>query len=70
MIEFDPTLVHDWLRRSAERFPDKEALICGPQRWTYAQLDSYTTQLAFALMDSGLKRHDTGDLSAFLQFLL
>ena len=58
MIEFDPTLVHDWLGRSARRFPDKEALICGPERWTYRQLDRYSSQLAFALMDAGLKRHD------------
>ena len=27
MIEFDPTLVHEWLSRSARRFPDKVALI-------------------------------------------
>jgi len=58
MIEFDPTLVHDWLRRSAIRFPDKEALICGHERWTYSQLDRYSSQLAFALIDAGLKRHD------------
>lgn len=31
MIEFDPVLVHDWLSRSARRFPDKEALVCGAE---------------------------------------
>ncbi|MBW8041242.1 MAG: AMP-binding protein [Planctomycetes bacterium] len=58
MIEFDPTLVHEWLSRSARRFPDKEALICGKQRLTYQALDQRTNHLADVLLDAGLQRQD------------
>ena len=58
MFEFDPILVHEWLRRSARRFPDKEALICGQQRWTYKTLDEHTDHLAAALLAQGLNRGD------------
>ena len=58
MIEFDPALVHDWLSRSARRFPEKVALICGQQRWTYKALEQHTDHLAFALIDAGVQRHD------------
>ena len=58
MIEFDPMLVHDWLRRSARRFPDKVALVCGQERWTYGQLDRHTDHLAAALLNIGLRRQD------------
>jgi len=58
MIEFDPTLVHDWLSRSARRLPEKVALICGQQRWTYKALEQHTDHLAFALKDAGVQRHD------------
>jgi long-chain acyl-CoA synthetase len=57
-VEFDPVLVHEWLRRSARRFPDKEALICGPQRWTYKALDQYTDHLAVALEQMQVRRQD------------
>ena len=58
MIEFDPTLVHDWLTRSARRFPDKVALVCDEKRWTYKALDRRSSHLAGALLDGGLKRQD------------
>lgn len=58
MIEFDPTLVHEWLSRSARRLPDKVALVCGKQRWTYKALDRYTNHLAVTLLDKGVKRQD------------
>ncbi len=38
-ITFDPILVHEWLSRSAQKTPGKEALVCGAKRWTYAQLN-------------------------------
>jgi len=57
-IEFDPALVHEWLRRSARCFPDKQALICGRQRWTYRDLDRRTDHLAAALQDIKVRRHD------------
>ena len=58
MIEFDPTLVHEWLSRSARRFPDKVALVCGEQRWTYKALDQRADHLAAALLDAGIRRGD------------
>lgn len=58
MIEFDPTLVHEWLRRSARRFPDKTALICGRQHWTYKALDQRSDHLAAALINTGVNRAD------------
>jgi len=58
MIEFDPILVHDWLCRSARRFPDKQALICGQQRWTYKMLDYHTDRMAKALFDIGIGHQD------------
>jgi len=58
MVEFDPVLVHEWLSRSARRFPDKTALVCGEHRWTYKQLDQRTHHLANALLDAGVKRQD------------
>jgi len=58
VIEFDPILVHDWLSRSARRFPDKTALVCGDQRWTYKALDRQSDHLAAALLDAGVCRQD------------
>jgi amino acid adenylation domain-containing protein len=58
MIEFDPTLVHEWLSRSARRFPDKVALICGDQRWTYKAIDQRASHLASVLLDAGISRGD------------
>jgi len=58
MIEFDPVLVHEWLVRAAERYPEKEALIAGARRWTYRQLDQASDKLAFSLTQIGIKRGD------------
>ncbi len=58
MFEFDPTLVHEWLCRSARRFPEKVALVCGEQRWTYKALDQRTDHLAAALLEQGVDRQD------------
>ncbi|MBN2020377.1 MAG: AMP-binding protein [Sedimentisphaerales bacterium] len=58
MIEFDPVLVHEWLRRSAKRFPNKTALICGQERLTYKTIDHRSDRLAQALIDAGVERHD------------
>lgn len=58
MIEFDPTLVHDWLTRSARRFPGKVALVCDQLRWTYKALDRRSSHVASVLIDTGLRRHD------------
>jgi fatty-acyl-CoA synthase len=48
------------LRRTAARFPDREALVDvqSGRRWTWAQLDAAVDALAAALLDAGL---DPGD---------
>jgi amino acid adenylation domain-containing protein len=58
MIEFDPTLVHDWLRRSARRVPERDAIVCGADRWTYRKLDNDSELLAQALVEVGVQRQD------------
>ncbi len=55
---FSPILVHEYLSRSAERFPQKTALICGEERWTYAALENSARRLARVLTMQGLKRGD------------
>ncbi len=55
---FNPTLVHEYLALSAKKFPDKAALICGKERWTYQSIDQYSDLLADILRDIGMKRHD------------
>jgi acyl-CoA synthetase (AMP-forming)/AMP-acid ligase II len=57
-MEFDPVLVHEWLRRSARRVPRKEAIICGQERWSYRKLDAYSDRFAEALLDLGICRQD------------
>lgn len=51
-------LVHDYLIQSARRHPEKTAIICGPERATYGELDRQTNQLARALADAGVARGD------------
>jgi amino acid adenylation domain-containing protein len=55
---FNPTLVHEYLTLSAKRFPDKEALICGEERWTYRSIDQFSDQLACALVNMGMNLQD------------
>jgi len=57
-IEFDPVLVHEWLSRTANRYPDKVALIYGDQRLTYGQIQGHVTRLAAGLICLGLERGD------------
>lgn len=57
-MEFDPTLVHEWLSRSARRLPDKTALVCEESRYSYAQLDRASSRLSLGLVRSGLTRGD------------
>jgi len=51
-------LVHDFLEGSARRHPEKTALVCGRERWTYAQLDAQANRLGRALADNGVQRGD------------
>ena len=51
-------LVQDFLHASAQRLPQKVALVCHGQRVTYAQLDGMADRLANALIEHGIKRGD------------
>lgn len=51
-------LVHQFLEHSAERTPDKIALVCNGQRLTYAQVDAMANRLAHALRENGVQRGD------------
>jgi acyl-CoA synthetase (AMP-forming)/AMP-acid ligase II len=49
-------LTGDMLRRSAERFPDKPAILWQGETLTYKQLDAQANQLAHALLRLGLAK--------------
>ena len=51
-------LLHEYLQLSAERFPDKTALICGDREYTYRELYSKAVRLASGLCDAGIRRGD------------
>ena len=51
-------LVHDYLAHSARRLPEKVALICGKQRFTFSALEQQANALAHALIARGVTRGD------------
>ena len=51
-------LLHDGLLLAAERAPDKEALVTGDRRYSYAELLETSLRLATALQRRGLERGD------------
>ena len=51
-------LVQDFLQHSADRLPDKIALVCEGQRLTYAEIEAMANRLANALHAQGVKRGD------------
>lgn len=55
---FFPSLIQHYLSLSANRFPEKVALVCENDHITYSQLEQNSTQLAHALIKSGIKRQD------------
>jgi len=50
--------VEEFLEYSAQRFPDKVALVCGGERLTYREIDRESNRLAHALQDAGVQRGD------------
>ncbi|WP_308286143.1 AMP-binding protein [Actinomycetospora soli] len=64
--------VGDMLTRTAWRLPDKEAVVDGPRRLTYAQLDVTVNRLAHGLLRAGFGRGDVLALASgnSLEFLL
>ncbi|UCC63829.1 MAG: AMP-binding protein, partial [Anaerolineae bacterium] len=51
-------LVQDVLQNSAERFPEKTALVSDGQRLTYAEVEARANRLAHALITYGVRRGD------------
>src|SRR5437016_3089581 len=51
-------LVRDFLELSAQRLPDKTALVCEGQRLTYEALDAQANRLAQGLLARGVERDD------------
>ncbi len=50
--------LHNYLTQSALSQPDKIALVCMRQRWTYAELEARSNALAHTLIQSGVVRGD------------
>jgi fatty-acyl-CoA synthase len=50
--------IGDALRRSAARNPEKEALVFGERRWSYAELNAGTNRVANALLAQRLEKGD------------
>ena len=51
-------LVHEFLENSANRLPDKTALVFNDTRLSYKQINEKANQLSFALIKAGLNRGD------------
>lgn len=50
--------IADLLRRSAQRLPDKLAILCGETRWTYAEFDAIATRVAAGFAAQGIGKGD------------
>lgn len=48
----------DFLRRTAQRVPDKTAIVCGEVRWSYAEFDRVVNRLARGLLAEGIGQGD------------
>jgi fatty-acyl-CoA synthase len=53
-----PMLVSDFLRRAVRLYPNREAVVCGDVRETYAQFQERANRLANALTDLGVQKGD------------
>jgi len=51
-------LLQHFLEHSAQRLPDKIALICGDERLTYSEVDRKANRVARFLRDHGIERQD------------
>ncbi|MCP4650125.1 MAG: acyl--CoA ligase [PVC group bacterium] len=51
-------LIHDFLRNSAKRFPDKPAVIHQKSEYTFSQLDAWSDTFALSLLAKGVERGD------------
>jgi long-chain acyl-CoA synthetase len=57
-IKYPQVSLQEILKKSAEEFPQKTAIICGEQEITYAQLNVFSNQFANALANLGVRKGD------------
>lgn len=50
-----PPSLYAMLEHAVERYPDREALACGEQRWSYRQLNAEVDRIAAGLAENGLR---------------
>jgi amino acid adenylation domain-containing protein len=50
--------VEEFLERSARRFPDKTAVVCGDRRLTYREVEEQSNRLAHVLLGAEVQRGD------------
>src|SRR6185295_151514 len=50
--------VADLIEAAVDRVPEREVLVCGPDRLTYAQLEARANRLAHYFLSLGLQRGD------------
>jgi len=53
-----PLLITDFLRRAVRHYPNKTAVVDGPNRFSYRELNERVDRLSNALLDLGLERGD------------
>ncbi len=53
-----PLLINDFLRRAAKLYPNKLAIVDGPDRFTYREFQERSNQLAHALLSLGIGQGD------------
>jgi acyl-CoA synthetase (AMP-forming)/AMP-acid ligase II len=58
LLKQDFTTIGDLIRAHAAERPEASALICGPRRVTYAELDELTDRVAGGLQSAGLRVGD------------
>ncbi len=51
-------LVNEFLEQSADRFPDKAALICEDERFTFSEIENHANKFSCALIEGGIQRQD------------
>lgn len=54
--DWDKSSVTDLLKRNAEVYPDKEAVVDSKRRLTWSELDRVTDRVAFGLIERGMER--------------
>ena len=53
---YESYAMHELLSRTASRLPSKTAIIDGERRFTYQEIDSFSSQLSNSLIDLGIKK--------------